>query len=288
MTAKTAAAARPRPTKPVDGGLAVICAGFGRTGTSSMQEALELLGYGPCYHMREVFKDPTGPQKWAEIGKQLDAEAEEDAGDAGVVGAPSTSTSTSTNWDDVFFGYQSTTDLPGALFYQQLLVQYPHAKIILTVRDPESWWKSVSETIAPAPPVWRWIYRLANLHPSAAFHQLTEYCIWKPFCGGSHNARTKEIMIQAFVAHNEKVQATVPADKLLIMHVKEGWGPLCQFLGCKEPTGVAFPKSWDSEEFKNMVASKRKKAVKRLVAGMVVVLAGAALAANKVFRKQAK
>src|SRR4029079_18761567 len=34
--------------------LKVIGAGFGRTGTDSMREALNLLGFGPCHHMREV------------------------------------------------------------------------------------------------------------------------------------------------------------------------------------------------------------------------------------------
>src|SRR5689334_16327222 len=36
--------------------LKVIGAGFGRTGTMSLKLALEQLGFGPCYHMIEVFK----------------------------------------------------------------------------------------------------------------------------------------------------------------------------------------------------------------------------------------
>jgi hypothetical protein len=36
--------------------LEVIGAGFGRTGTMSLKVALEELGFGPCYHMREVFE----------------------------------------------------------------------------------------------------------------------------------------------------------------------------------------------------------------------------------------
>ncbi len=38
--------------------LEVIGAGFGRTGTLSLKIALEQLGFGPCYHMMEVFKNP--------------------------------------------------------------------------------------------------------------------------------------------------------------------------------------------------------------------------------------
>jgi hypothetical protein len=36
----------------------VIGAGFGRTGTMSLKVALEDLGFGPCYHMTEVFDQP--------------------------------------------------------------------------------------------------------------------------------------------------------------------------------------------------------------------------------------
>ena len=36
----------------------VIGAGFGRTGTMSLKVALETLGFGPCYHMIEVFRRP--------------------------------------------------------------------------------------------------------------------------------------------------------------------------------------------------------------------------------------
>ena len=38
--------------------LKVIGAGFGRTGTSSTATALELLGFAPCHHMRELFNRP--------------------------------------------------------------------------------------------------------------------------------------------------------------------------------------------------------------------------------------
>ncbi len=34
--------------------LKVISIRFGRTGTDSMREALEILGFGPCHHMREL------------------------------------------------------------------------------------------------------------------------------------------------------------------------------------------------------------------------------------------
>ena len=44
--------------------LKVIGAGFGRTGTLSLKIALERIGFGPCYHMMEVFPRPDHVAKW--------------------------------------------------------------------------------------------------------------------------------------------------------------------------------------------------------------------------------
>jgi hypothetical protein len=37
------------------------------------------------------------------------------------------------------------------------------------------------------------------------------------------------------------VQATVPADRLLVFDVKQGWEPLCRFLDVPVPAGEPFP-----------------------------------------------
>lgn len=247
MVAKTKVASRSRPTAPVDGGLAVIGAGFGRTGTSSLQEALEILGYGPCYHMREVFKDPEGPAKWDRVGRGE--------------GTP--------DWDDIFFGYKATVDLPGATYYKELLEHYPDAKVILTVREEESWAKSVMETIGPAPPLWRFLYRITGTS-NPLLNRMALNTVWKPFCGGLRQARNRESLIAAFREHNEKVKATVPPDKLLVLNVKDGWSELCQFLGEPIPS-VPFPKLWNSADVKVMIVTRRKKTVRRLVGGCAVL-----------------
>ena len=46
--------------------LRVIGAGFGRTGTLSLREALVRLGCGPCDHMRENFEHPERFALWEE------------------------------------------------------------------------------------------------------------------------------------------------------------------------------------------------------------------------------
>ena len=42
----------------------VIGAGFWRTGTMSLKEALEELGFGPYYHAIELFENPAHAELW--------------------------------------------------------------------------------------------------------------------------------------------------------------------------------------------------------------------------------
>src|SRR3712207_228473 len=102
----------------------VIGAGFGRTGTMSLKVALEELGFGPCYHMIELFGHPEHVELWetASQGKPVD-------------------------WEKLFSGYRATTDWPACSFYGELMQRYPNAKVILTVRDPDRWYESTYNTI---------------------------------------------------------------------------------------------------------------------------------------------
>ncbi len=107
--------------------LQVIGAGFGRTGTASLKAALETLGFTKCYHMFEFMEHPEHAKYW----------------DAASQGKP-------VAWDRLFEGYQATVDWPGCTYYIQLMEAYPEAKVVLSVRDPERWYESVSKTIFTA------------------------------------------------------------------------------------------------------------------------------------------
>src|SRR5271155_4739693 len=104
--------------------LAVIGPGFGRTGTLSLKHALEQLGFGPCHHMEEVLAHPGQVPYWQAVAD----------------GRPVV-------WDEVFAGYRSQVDWPGAHPWRALAVAYPHAKVILSVRPEDTWWNSFSNTI---------------------------------------------------------------------------------------------------------------------------------------------
>lgn len=213
-------------------GLQVIGAGFGRTGTLSLKTALEELGFGPCYHMTEVFKHLEHFDLWE---KALDGEQVE--------------------WQDIFANYRATLDWPACSFYQELIQAYPDAKVLLTVRDPEKWYTSVTNTI----------YRASNqankslpsrfLQPLVGLFlpfvpkigRLGQRMLWRNTFHGKFEDRDYAIAI--FNQHIEEVKRTIPPEKLLVYNVKEGWEPLCNFLGVEVPQDKPFPHLNDSQSF---------------------------------------
>src|SRR5690349_20477507 len=102
----------------------VIGAGFGRTGTLTLKVALEQLGFGPCYHMAEVFSHPAHVSSW----------------EAATRGEP-------VDWRALFAGWGATVDWPACSFYREILASHPDAKVILTVRDPGRLYSSCRDTI---------------------------------------------------------------------------------------------------------------------------------------------
>jgi hypothetical protein len=105
-------------------GLRVIGAGWGRTGTESLKAALELLGFGRCYHAFEMIARARHVRHWKALarGEQPD-------------------------YDDLFRGFQSAVDFPVARYYRELAARFPEAKVVLSVRDPAEWYGSASKTI---------------------------------------------------------------------------------------------------------------------------------------------
>ncbi len=67
----------------------------------------------------------------------------------------------------------------------------------------------------------------------------------------------KAVAEKIFNKHIEDVKAYVPADKLLIYDVSDGWGPLCKFLGVPEPN-EPLPHLNKKENFKEMLGELMK------------------------------
>ena len=217
---------------PSKGGLKIIGAGFGRTGTLSLKVALEELGFNPCYHMTEVFKRPEDFPLW-------EAAAQGEA----------------VNWHDIFDTYQATVDWPACTFYKDLMKVYPDAKVLLTIRDPESWYESAKSTIyqvsrmSAGSPLARLLFRLMRVvsFNGPRVGGLANILVWdKTFNGRFED---KAYAIEIFRQHIEEVKKYVPADKLLVYDVKEGWEPLCAFLGVEVPKDKPFPRLNDRANF---------------------------------------
>ena len=85
-------------------GLKIIGAGFGRTGTTSMKEALELLGYNKCHHMREVMVSSKQVKLFDSVSRNVEVD-----------------------WDDVFAGFEAAVDWPAAARYDASTV----AKLVM-------------------------------------------------------------------------------------------------------------------------------------------------------------
>ena len=229
--------------------LQIIGAGFGRTGTSSLKAAFEQLGFGPSYHMKEVFKNGDSHiQCWRDA----------------AAGKP-------VNWETVFANYKSTTDFPASCFYKELMEAYPEAKVVLTIRDFDSWYKSASDTIYKAKSSTSGLIRYYH----NSLRSMIDETIWE---GVFHDRfEDKEYARQIFEAHIEEVKRHVPKERLLVYHVKEGWEPLCNFLNVPIPE-TEFPRLNDSKEFQKYISAMKTASlvVNTLAVAVPVAIAGAA------------
>jgi Sulfotransferase domain len=243
----------------------VIGAGFGRTGTWSLKVALEELGFGPCYHMTEVFTHPEHADFWGSAWR----------------GEPA-------DWEGVLGGYEATVDWPACTFYEELMERHPEAKVLLSVRDPEPWYESTRSTIyemsmlLESSPIARLIFGLISLLVFGGFaggrSSIVNDMIWQGTFDGRFE--DKAYAIEVFERHNEEVKRRVPSERLLVYEVTEGWVPLCEFLGVPEPEET-FPHLNDAT-----LLRRGTKAVRTLATAVPVALA-LSIAAALVLRRRA-
>lgn len=79
-----------------------------------------------------------------------------------------------------------------------------------------------------------------------AIAQLSHDSLVLPTFGEGFSDRDHAIGV--FNQHIENVKSSVPADNLLVFDVREGWAPLCAFLGVDTPD-MDFPKTNSSKDF---------------------------------------
>ena len=197
----------------------VICAGWGRTGTRSLKYALEHFTGQPSYHMQNILLNKMHAKKWHNSIFLHDEKF---------------------NWEDIYNGYGACLDFPSCNYYKELMEAYPEAKVILTVRDAESWiksWNVLNNQILNS-----FTFRFLAKIPYTSF-QLQKDIHNKMILGPNgafEGAVTDEERMKKFDAWNQSVIDYVPKDRLLVYQVKEGWGPLSKFLDKPIPN-MPFP-----------------------------------------------
>ena len=214
--------------------LKVIGAGFGRTGTSSLCAALNQLDF-PCYHMFEVLHNPDNKSHMDFWRKVANSEP-----------------GSQHDWEQVFARYTAAVDNPAAPLWRELMAAYPDAKVILTLhpRGPEVWYESVINTIYFTETLWA--FKVLKLFTPFG-RKMGEMChklIWQRFHKGTMANRGEAIAY--YQKHIDVVKDSVPADKLLVFSVDQGWKPLCDFLGVPVPDSE-FPNINDRAQFQKVI-----------------------------------
>lgn len=218
----------------------VIGVGLSRTGTSSTRTALNILLPGKCTHMSEVFNDLKTNTKEFYMNDVTDEEFRK------------------------YFekhNYVAGVDLPFIMKYEQAMRVFPDALVLLTVREPEGWVRSMKSTIC-------------QLHGEKSIHKSFPYSLYlwtqpalKRFYHYIENtAPLKEALhcvnnatgVEYFSKYTEEIKAKVPNERLLVFNVKEGWEPLCEALGLPIPD-QPFPNVNDMEYFKERIVKRRKR-----------------------------
>lgn len=255
--------------------LAVIGAGFGRTGTLSLRAALERLGVDPCDHMEHTLAQPERVALWQDAtarrrdGKPID-------------------------WRPLLDGYCAAVDWPAAAFWQELSAAHPQARVILTVRDPGRWYDSMTATLFPLhrhvqQSAWaRLLLELTGLADPALRdgYELTDDLVWHDTFDGRFGDQTHALRV--FRDHVQAVQAVIPPERLLVFDVAEGWEPLCTFLGKAIPPGEAFPHVNDTNAFQRRARHEALRRSLRLGAPTLAGTAGAVALLRVLWRRVAE
>lgn len=166
-------------------------------------------------------------------------------------------------------GYAAATDAPPTGLVPELMELYPDAKVICTVRNAESWEKSIGIVISAS--TMRFLRFVLFPVPSMRFFVDYFNClrvVWtRLYADAEPPTRV------TYNRHIAWLKEVVPEDRLVFFDVKDGWEPLCKALGKEVPQGVPFPRINDGEA----IDSFAKKQVQRGLARWAAIFATGAV-----------
>ncbi|MEM9836195.1 MAG: sulfotransferase family protein [Bacteroidota bacterium] len=222
--------------------LQVMAVGLPRTGTSSLKAALQMLGFGPCQHMDNLFSAPDLVDLWIELYE-----------------------TGQTDFNTLFADFHSVTDFPACFCYRELMAAYPDVKVILNYREPGSWYASMLRTIhavVPTTPEEKAaLLEKGQTDPrflaiAKALALVEVYLLDRPF-GGQFLDKGKAI--QRYEQHYAAVRQYVPAPQLLEVELGMGWESICNFLEVEVPS--------ESYPFKNKTNDFQEQIGKMITGG---------------------
>jgi hypothetical protein len=189
--------------------LKVVGAGLPRTGTHSLQVALEHLLGGRCYHMSEIPGHPF------DLGDGWNRALAGDTRDL----------------DQLLEGHVASVDWPASMFWGELSSVNPEALILLSVRESaDTWWQSMNETILP----YARMAREPGWKEGRGLVDLIELFT------GTEQWDDPAAMMAAYEHYNAEVRRTAPAQRLLEWRAPDGWAPICRALELPIPD-IPFP-----------------------------------------------
>jgi len=194
----------------------LICASLPKTGTKSIAAALKILGFSVCDF----------DEQWAYQKEQF---------------IQAFSSEKMPNFKEMYANVDATMDVPACLFYKEVFKSFPDAKVVLACRDnPEAWTKSILKTHeqfnASLSKMWSKLAIL--LTPSG--RKLAKLWVHVQKRLTLDIADSKKLQ-EFYTEYNDEVKRTIPSSQLLVMNIKDGWQPLCSFLGVEVPKGVPWP-----------------------------------------------
>lgn len=206
----------------------------------ALRDALLMMGYTHAYHTFDAFQFSHSDCKF-----WTDAMIAKHNGVGKVPGRE--------EFDQILGHCRAVLDMPAAYFAEELIAAYPDAKVILTVRETQSWYRSVRATLRRSQDsAWTsflgfgdWLLRMPTRHQRPMFNKIDEVLY-----DGNFEANA----IRVYEEHNARVRSHVPPERLLEYHVKEGWRPLCEFLGTAIPD-EPMPNTNAAADFNSMIDS---------------------------------
>ncbi|KAI6849851.1 hypothetical protein KC332_g2641 [Hortaea werneckii] len=234
------------PSKPMQ----VICPGFPRSATESLQVALLKLGYDHTFHGYDIlFEVPHRMQAWTKLARRKFDGA--DDGDCTITAA---------EFDELLGHATAVVDTAGSVFASELIAAYPEAKVILNHRrNLDAWQASCLANLGPVNTSRMiWLTSVFTAYGYWSWQFFFRYALQGVFRAGTsgslgvldHAMRKNGKWI--YREHCAMIRGMVPPERLLEWSVEDGWEPICKFLGKPVPQ-EPFPRVNDPVGFASRI-----------------------------------